>query len=196
VGDFSKESMLELFVFEMKQQLEQLEQLIIQGEQGYTSEDIGEIFRIMHTIKGSAAMMEYNNISKTAHAVEDLFFYLREENPSDVDYSSLTDIVLEGMDFIKSELEKIEAGEAADADATELIAKIKNYLAVLKGESPDAKKEEPKAVEVPKSEVKVEPLEVVELDVRLTDIRQGLCLRTAVKWKMSVLLHCFIILKM
>lgn len=138
VGDFSKESMLELFVFEMKQQLEQLEQLIIQGEEGYSSEDIGEIFRIMHTIKGSAAMMEYNEMSKTAHAVEDLFFYLREEMPSDVDYSSLTDIVLEGMDFIKSELEKIEAGESADVDAAELISKIKNYLAVLKGETPAA----------------------------------------------------------
>lgn len=165
MGDFSKESMLELFVYEMNQQLEQLEQLIIQGEQGYTSEDIGEIFRIMHTIKGSAAMMEYNDISKTAHAVEDLFFYLREEQPADVDYSSLTDIVLEGMDFIKSELGKIEAGEASDADSTELIKKIKGYLAVLKGESSEPAPKPAEVVNIPKEEVKAEPLEKIELDV-------------------------------
>ncbi|MBR1442513.1 MAG: chemotaxis protein CheA, partial [Firmicutes bacterium] len=136
MADFSRESMLDMFIFEMNQLLEQLEQLIIQGEQGYSMDDINEIFRIMHTIKGSAAMMLYDNVSKTAHAIEDLFYYLREENPTDVDYSSLTDLVLLGMDFIKVELDKIESGNSPDADPTETIGKIKSYLAVLKGETP------------------------------------------------------------
>jgi len=35
----------------------------------------------MHTIKGSAAMMLFDDISKLAHSIEDLFFYLREEKP-------------------------------------------------------------------------------------------------------------------
>ncbi len=134
MADFSRESMLDMFIFEMNQLLDQLEQLIIECEDGYSMDNINEIFRIMHTVKGSAAMMLYDNISKTAHAIEDLFFFLREENPSGVNYSNLTDLVLEGMDFIKNELAKIANGEEADTDSTEVIKRIKSFLCVLKGE--------------------------------------------------------------
>ena len=143
MADFSRESMLDMFIFEMNQLLDQLEQLIIECEDGYSMDNINEIFRIMHTVKGSAAMMMYDNISKTAHAIEDLFFFLREENPSEVDYSTLTDLVLEGMDFIKNELAKIADGGEADTDPTEVIKRIKAFLCVLKGkEAPEDEKEE------------------------------------------------------
>jgi len=114
--------------------------------------DINEIFRIMHTIKGSAAMMLYDDVSKTAHSVEDLFFYLREENPTNVDYSSLTDLVLEGMDYIKVELDKIKNGNEPDADPTEIINKIKAYLKKLKqdnGAAGAAPEEKPKEIKQP-----------------------------------------------
>ncbi len=136
MADFSRESMLDMFIYEMNQLVEQLEQLIIQGEQGYSMDDINEIFRIMHTIKGSAAMMLYDNVSKTAHSAEDLFFFLREENPQNVDYSTLTDLVLECVDFIKNELAKIEASENSDGNPTDIIARVKAFLAQLKGEAP------------------------------------------------------------
>ncbi len=143
MADFSRESMLDMFIFEMNQLLDQLEQLIIECEDGYSMDNINEIFRIMHTVKGSAAMMMYDNVSKTAHAIEDLFFFLREENPSEVDYSTLTDLVLEGMDFIKNELAKIADGGEADTDPTEVIKRIKAFLCVLKGEeAPEDEKEE------------------------------------------------------
>ncbi len=138
MADFSRESMLDMFIYEMNQLVEQLEQLIIQGEQGYSMDDINEIFRIMHTIKGSAAMMLYDNVSKTAHSAEDLFFFLREENPQDVDYSKLTDLVLECIDFIKNELAKIEAGEDSDGNPTDIITRVKAFLSELKGEAPAA----------------------------------------------------------
>ena len=149
MADFSRESMLDMFIFEMNQLLDQLEQLIIECEDGYSMDNINEIFRIMHTVKGSAAMMMYDNVSKTAHAIEDLFFFLREENPSEVDYSTLTDLVLEGMDFIKNELAKIADGGEADTDPTEVIKRIKAFLSVLKGEEEPSDtgsqvKEEPK----------------------------------------------------
>ncbi len=133
LADFDRESMLEMFTFEMGQLLEQLEQNILEAESGYNMNSINEIFRIMHTIKGSAAMMMFDTISTTSHAIEDLFYFLREGNPTNVDNSTLTDIVLEGMDFVKNELAKIESGLAADGDGTEMINKIENYLQVLKG---------------------------------------------------------------
>ncbi len=141
MADFDRESMLEMFSFEMSQLVEQLEQILIQAESDYSMSQVNEIFRIMHTIKGSAAMMLFDNISTTAHAIEDLFFYLREENPQGIDYSELTDHVLAGMDFIKAELEKVEGGLAVDGDGTEIISRIKAYLQKIKGG--DTKQESP-----------------------------------------------------
>ncbi|MCL2708042.1 MAG: chemotaxis protein CheA [Defluviitaleaceae bacterium] len=125
--------MLEMFIFEMNTLIEQLEQTIVQSETEYNSDQINEIFRIMHTIKGSAAMMMFDNIAGVAHAVEDLFYYLREESPTDIDYPTLSDHVLEGADFVKAELMKIQDGEPADGDGSALSASIKSFLGVLKG---------------------------------------------------------------
>ncbi len=138
MADFDRESMLEMFIFEMTQLLEQLEQNVIQGESGYSMSEINEIFRIMHTIKGSASMMLFDTIATCAHSIEDLFFFLRDENPQNLDYSRLTDLVLAGMDFIKNELAKVEAKETPDGDGTKIIGQIKEFLNDLKGVSAPA----------------------------------------------------------
>ena len=80
------EPMLDMFIFETRQFLEQLEQRALASEQSqsFSTEDVNEIFRAMHTIKGSAAMMMLDEISHLAHAVEDIFFYIRELNPAKV----------------------------------------------------------------------------------------------------------------
>jgi len=107
---YTNEPLLDMFLFETSQLLEQLEHSILTSEKesDFSEEAINEIFRIMHTIKGSAAMMLFDNIAKLAHSIEDLFYYLRQEKPSRVDCSALSDLVLEGVDFIKIETEKIK----------------------------------------------------------------------------------------
>lgn len=131
--NYTSDPMLEVFIFETTQQLEQLEQSIINSEEGeeYHDDVINEIFRIMHTIKSSAAMMLFNNISNVAHSTEDLFYFIRENKPKKIKKSSLSDIVLEGIDFIKLELEKIRNGDTADGSEDLLIKKITNYLEAL-----------------------------------------------------------------
>jgi len=132
MSDFDRESMLEMFIFEMNTLVEQLEQIIVKSETGYDNEQINEIFRIMHTIKGSAAMMLFNDIASVAHVIEDLFYYLREENPANVDYPALTDHVLAGADFVKEELGKIQAGQDPDGNAADIAEGIKQFLDHLK----------------------------------------------------------------
>ncbi len=128
------EPMLDIFIFETLKQIEQLEQLVICNEKSscYTQNSINEIFRIMHTIKGSAAMMLFDNISALSHTIEDLFFFLREEKPKDIDCSGLSDLVLEGIDFIKIEIDKIKNGHESDGNSEDLSKKIRNFLSVLK----------------------------------------------------------------
>jgi len=146
----TNEAMLEMFLFETSQLIEQLEQLILSSdkENYYSNTSINEIFRIMHTIKGSAAMMMYQSISTLAHSIEDIFFYLRDEKPKEIDCSSLTDLILESVDFIKVELEKIRNNDKADGDARELINSLRNCLSDLKMNNSNNSEQKNPAVEV------------------------------------------------
>jgi two-component system chemotaxis sensor kinase CheA len=127
------EPMQEIFVFETSQLIEQLEQIILYSEKknGLESQ-INEIFRIMHTIKGSSAMMCFNNISLLAHSVEDVFFHLRENKPPQVDYMYLTDIMLKVIDFIGSEVVRIKNKEESYEDPSNIIHLLTNFLSDLK----------------------------------------------------------------
>lgn len=131
------EPMLELFIYETTQLIEQLEQLILNSEKNNgLKQYIDEIFRIMHTIKGSSAMMLLNNISLLAHSVEDVFFFLRENRTQEVRYSQLTDIILEVIDFIGNEVIKIKDNKCSDGDPSELIGVISAFLHNLKNQTP------------------------------------------------------------
>jgi len=154
--DDAVDSMLEMFIFETNQNLEQLEQITIQSEKNgaFSGEEINDIFRIMHTIKGSSAMMEALEVTALAHAIEDIFFYVREKKPEKLDCSTLTDLVLNAADFIKTEIDKMEAGEKADAIATDLIESTRTFLLQLKqinGETPEKTTlpAKPKAIQEP-----------------------------------------------
>lgn len=136
-NQYSNEPMLDMFIFETNQLITNLEQIILESEKGscFSVDAIREIFRIMHTIKGSAAMMMFTNISTLAHAMEDVFYYLREDNPKVVDCLTLSDLVLESIDFIKIQIEKIKDNEDDGEDATKLIESLQEFLSALKEEN-------------------------------------------------------------
>lgn len=130
----TNDTMLDMFLFETYQQIELLEQSILSSddENAYTETSINEIFRIMHTIKGSASMMMFHGIADLAHTIEDLFFYIREEKPKHINCSFLSDLILESIDFIKVELMKIKNRDNADGDSTNIIKEIKEFLFKVK----------------------------------------------------------------
>ena len=111
-NDFSNDSMLELYLFEATGLLDQLDEILLQSESdnSLTSENINEIFRIMHTIKGSSAMMTFDLISKVSHKVEDLFAIIRDNGIPEEKFAGLFDLVLKVSDFLKDEIKKIQAG--------------------------------------------------------------------------------------
>ena len=76
-------------------------------------------------------MMVQNGISTISHSIEDLFYFLREEKPRKIDYSALSDLVLEGVDFIKVEVEKLKNGDIADGNTSILQDRIKSFLSDL-----------------------------------------------------------------
>ena len=134
------DSMVSMYVLENSQLLEQLEELLLGGEksEGLSKEQIDETFRVMHTIKGSSAMMEYNEMTTLAHAVEDLFSKIREKAPQDSEWERIFDVVLESIDFFKGELEKIQNGDRPDGDPKGLCSELEDIRKYLEndGEAP------------------------------------------------------------
>ncbi len=128
------ESMVDMFIFESTSLLEQLDQILMktENESGFSSEEINEIFRTMHTIKGSSAMMGLDNMSKLAHSIEDMFYIIREENPVISDMRSLYDLVFNASDLLKAEIELIQEDEYTPTDFSDAMNKIKAFAAALK----------------------------------------------------------------
>ena len=128
------EPMVEVFIFETRQFLDQLEQISMgsEGNGGFSEDDVNEIFRAMHTIKGSAAMMMFEEISTLAHSVEDIFYYIRELHPKQVDTTAITDIVLNAVDFMRIEMDSLDAGNNPSMSSKELRDYTKNFLRNMK----------------------------------------------------------------
>ncbi|MCX4343599.1 MAG: chemotaxis protein CheA [Kineothrix sp.] len=128
--EFNTEGMLDMYLFENEQLLEQLQEMVLDQKDAecFDEDSINEIFRTMHTIKGSSGIMMFDNITAISHKLEDVFFYLRESHPDNVPHLELVEHVLEVEDFITGEMEKIKSGQATDGDPSGIIANLDQFL--------------------------------------------------------------------
>ncbi len=132
--EFNTEGMLDIYLFENEQLLEQLQERVLEQKDAecFDEDSINEIFRTMHTIKGSSGIMMFDNITAVSHKLEDVFYYLRESHPDNVPHLELVEHVLEVSDFISNEMDKIRDGSPVDGDATEIIAGLDKFLDMIK----------------------------------------------------------------
>ena len=133
--DNNFDSVLDMYLFEANQLLEQLDDILLRAEreQVFDKECIDEIFRIMHTIKGSSAMMQFNSIMTISHKIEDLFYFIRE-NGIDKKYNEkLANLVFKFTDFIKGEIQKIEDGESLEENLGHFESEIQEFLQIISG---------------------------------------------------------------
>lgn len=133
--DNNFDSMLDMYLFEENTLLEQLDEIMLKAEsdQSFDEDCINEIFRIMHTIKGSSAMMQFNGIMAIAHKIEDLFYYIRENGIDNKYNEDLVSLVFKSTDFIKGEIAKIEDGQPLEEDITSFEVEIKKMLDMISG---------------------------------------------------------------
>ena len=127
------DNMLEMYLYETNTLMEQLDELLIEAEknEAFTTNDVNEIFRIMHTIKGSSAMMEFSTLMEIAHHIEDLFFYIRENGMDSLDESHKNDLfnlMFQSTDALRVEVEKIENNEPLSSNIDQIIANINSFL--------------------------------------------------------------------
>ncbi len=135
----SNNDILDMYIYETNTLLEQLESIVLDAEKEntFSQDNVNEIFRIMHTIKGSSAMMEFDTLAKVSHRIEDMFFLIREGTMSvvkDEDRPALFDVMLHSVDYFREEMEKVEAEQPLNDDVDSFLENINSLIAKIKGE--------------------------------------------------------------
>lgn len=131
--DTSMESLLDTYLFETNSLLDELDELLISAEKigEFTEDDVNEIFRSMHTIKGSSAMLEFNSLMEIAHHIEDLFFYIRENSIDSLDTehkSELFNLMFKSTDKLREEVHKVENNEPLETNIDSFVSEINILL--------------------------------------------------------------------
>ncbi|MBN2524523.1 MAG: chemotaxis protein CheA [Bacteroidales bacterium] len=108
------EEFISSFINEAQELLVQLEKdLLYLEKEPNDSEVINKIFRVMHTLKGSAGMYGFMNISHLSHEFENIYAKLREKEMKVT--AELIDATLKGKDLLLNMLDKKPSEEKSQA---------------------------------------------------------------------------------
>ena len=141
--DNGMENMLDMYLFETNSLLEQLDEVLLDAESAdtFTTDSVNEIFRIMHTIKGSSAMMEFSSLMTIAHRIEDLFFFIRENTIDSIDEEhkkELFNLMFFSTDMLRAEVEKLENNEPLTSNVDSFVEKVNSFLNKISNKTDDS----------------------------------------------------------
>lgn len=138
--DAEKQRVLGFFIEGAREHLDTIERGLLNLQAALADpEQVNELFRAAHSVKGDAAMLNLNSIHKVAHRLEDCFKLL-QDNPIKVD-QQVESLFLRGFDSLHELLEKLQGPtglEEAEAQKTvqevePVFTQLQDYLRQLAG---------------------------------------------------------------
>ncbi|MBT7727849.1 MAG: hypothetical protein HN703_03090, partial [Planctomycetaceae bacterium] len=115
---------LRLYLDETNEQLDSLVEIFLQLEhQSPTPDDLNEAFRLIHSIKGSSALLGLDRITSLTHHLETHFERLRSGKQK-INTSTI-DVVLRCIDFLRESNQHLQEGEPLEA-AGELLNQVRS----------------------------------------------------------------------
>ncbi len=116
------------FVEEARDRLKALGAALLRLEQAGGAEDaIDEAMRQAHSLKGSALMLGFTDVSQISHQLEDLFVVARR-NPAALD-SEAFDVVFGAVDLLSSRVEQLARGMLEPVEIGEVCRKLAALVA-------------------------------------------------------------------
>ena len=117
----------DLFFAESQEYLKEVNKSLVALEKNPRDEAaINTIFRLMHTLKGMAATMRYNDLAEFAHKLEDAFDAFRVKK---VELTPVVmDIVFESVDVLITLVEALKDDKKIDMSIEEYLVKIDSIL--------------------------------------------------------------------
>ena len=115
---------LDLYIAEAKELLDEMNNSLLELEKNTEDADlINSIFRTAHTIKGNSAAMEFKNMEKLTHGMENILQDLRE-GKAEVD-GKIMELLYVCHDFLESNLCTImETGSEEEMKIDEILSKL------------------------------------------------------------------------
>jgi len=125
-SDFEK--LFRTFLDESAEQFEIIEQEILKLEKNANDEQaLNEVFRMAHSLKGSTALMGFENMTTLTHALEDMLQKVKDKEI--ILNSDIVDILFESLDMLKKMIDSIDnQKENKSIDIKQLIEKIKKII--------------------------------------------------------------------
>jgi two-component system chemotaxis sensor kinase CheA len=179
-NDFDMSQYLGIFLDEVEEQLQVLDESIIILEQEKDNvEVINKIFRAAHTLKGSSASMGYDNMAKLTHAMENVLDRLRHH---DIEVTTETiNLLLEALDNLQNLKNAIINNEEENIDVQEL---IKNLKKMAEGKVASEKAKVETMIKETATEIIIEDSgkpEAVNSSIELNDIEKNLVNEALIK---------------
>ena len=145
------DDLLSEFLTETNESLAELDVELVRLEQNPNDKELlGNIFRLMHTIKGTCGFLGLPRLESVAHAGENVLGKVRD-GELEVTPKAVT-LILECLDNIRALLERLEATEAEpEGDDSDLIARLNAFA-----DGTDAPAEAAPAAEAPAEEAPAE----------------------------------------
>lgn len=149
------------FIAETDEMLEGLDQFFVKLEESPGDLSlINEIFRAVHSVKGSAGFLGFNRLVDVAHQAENVLNKMRQKEMQAT--PETIDIILEAVDVLKSLMKEIKensGGILINIEPVKMkLSLLLEYSSTAKGESDEGqtiKKEETKEVRSQKSDQKI-----------------------------------------
>jgi two-component system chemotaxis sensor kinase CheA len=131
------EDMVEMFFEEANERLEGLAQKLVELErQPGNPELVRDLFRDLHTLKGSSGMVGLQPMNKLAHAAEDLVGQLRDgKRGAD---RPLVDALLAALDGLRAIVGRAAHRQPIDVDPAPIVARLQNPGAAPPPAAPEA----------------------------------------------------------
>jgi two-component system, chemotaxis family, sensor kinase CheA len=123
-----EDDMVEMFFDEATERLEALSAKLVEIERRPDDADLlRDVFRDMHTVKGSSAMVGLKPVNDLAHAAEDLIGQVRDAGRA-VD-AMLVDAVLAALDALRAMVQQARTSRVVTVDPGPVIARLRNPAA-------------------------------------------------------------------
>ena len=158
----------EMFLEEAEELFESADNVLLVAENNgsLTDEEMGQLFRDVHTLKGSGASVELALFAEFTHDVENLMDKLRNHKIEFI--PEMAETLIDGLDVMK-ELLDLEVANKLDRETftkmtTSLLEELRAYSNGTAVKNAEMKVEVVKPIETPKVEVKKEVPVVLDSD--------------------------------
>src|SRR5690606_39450606 len=121
------EEILQDFLVEAGEIIEQLSEQLVELEQRPTDRDLlNAIFHGFHTVKGGAGFLQLTPLVECCHITENLFDMLRNGKRSVS--AGLMDVVLQALDAVNEMFDQVKAGEVPESADPAMLARLEQLV--------------------------------------------------------------------